>query len=463
MEQIDILNVEWFSGGRDRPIIEPILAGLTLLRPDITIKRVDINLGFLALLLYKPKILLTANSIGADINFNLVKFAKKLGVYVITLNSEGDYIETESSVKAFFWGWNYEEKLYDDLQMVWSERVEKLIHQYVTNADTIRENIKVSGGIGFDRYNILEFMSKKAFLIKENKTSYQNIITLAGFGFDYIVGDYYTRNAASIDERFGKEFVPLHIKAQALLSDIYYELIKRFPNILFIVKQHPFLEQPELTEFSKILQNIDNFANVLIISNQYPIEDIINISDLWIAYESTTCMEAWLLNKTTLLINPAGKDFLRSRIAQGSPIYKNFDEAVEKIEEFMLTNTLKDFENLKEKRINIYTNVIQSNDGLNHLRAIKYIMPFIDKEYRFKMNVDAHDFFYVVKRSLARLISLAGNYTLLRKIDYFNKRKFFAIRYNYKEEEKFTHIYRDKLKIKYQKMGITINNYLDYV
>ena len=35
----------------------------------------------------------------------------------------------------------------------------------------------------------------------------------------------------------------------------------------------------------------------------------ISLSDLWITYESTTALEAWLLGVPTCLLNPSGTDF----------------------------------------------------------------------------------------------------------------------------------------------------------
>jgi len=464
MKKIDILNAEWSSGGRDGHIIEPILVSLELLNPKIDIKRVDINFAFIALLIYRPKIIIISNGIGGEINLKLIKLAYKLGIKVITLNSEGDYINTKKSVSEFFWGWNKDKILYDDLQLVWSNRVKNYIQNYLVNEDKINiSKIKTSGAVGFDRYNLLDFMSKDDFLFSIQKESYSKIITFAGFGFDWIIGDYYKRNPSIINDRFGKQYLPLHIKAQKELSEIYYQLVKTFTNILFIIKLHPATEENNLTEFSKIFNHLNEFNNVKIIKDEFSIDDVINISDIWIAYESTTCMEAWLLNKTTFLVNPCGKNFQRSQISEGSPIYDNFKIVKQKINEFYLNGYLKDFNILYEKRDKIYYDVIHSNDGLNHLRAVDFIIPFFKKKNDYHLNLNLNDVKYIFKRMVIRVISRFSKILILKEMKIVKDNINFYRIYNYNERKKLTIIYSDKLDRKYKKINLTINNYKSFL
>jgi hypothetical protein len=459
--KIDILNIEWNSGNRDAHIVEPILVSLSLLNKDIVIKRVDIYLGFLYLILYKPKILLMASGVGADEKFHLIKFASKLGIMTVTLNSEGDYTDNKNSVDEFFWGWNKENYFYDTLQFVWSNRVKNYINKYIDGSDKFIKKIKTTGAVGFDRYNLLDFMDKKTFLIKNKKPNYKKVVSLAGFGFDWIIGDYYKRNPLIIDFRYGKEYLPLHAKAQKTLSNIYYELICKYPDILFIIKLHPATEEEYLTEFSKILENRSTIENILIVKNEFNIEDIINISDIWIAYESTTCMEAWLLKKTTILINPCGKEFQRSDICKGSPIYKTLEELTLKIDEYYITNKINDFSNLEKNRKELYKEIIHSNDGLNHLRAVSHIIPLLQKQKNSIFQLNIKDAIYIFKRIVIKIVIKLSKYSFFRKFSFF--KKYNSYNYNYAERYEIRDKYVLKLKQKYLSLRINSKNYKDYI
>lgn len=99
------------------------------------------------------------------------------------------------------------------------------------------------------------------------------------------------------------------------------------------------------------------------------------------AFESTSIMEAWLLNIPTLMIN-GDSDFVRVDLHTGSLHAKNTEEVLSAFEELYGKNNLAYFnENeVVKNRNSIFSNSIGFADGLNHLRSIKEFRTYLKSE-----------------------------------------------------------------------------------
>jgi hypothetical protein len=91
------------------------------------------------------------------------------------------------------------------------------------------------------------------------------------------------------------------------------------------------------------------------------------------AYDSTTCLEAWLLGKPTLLINPSGEDFDRADSYRGSPVFTDVAELQAAIDSWYAEGRLPGFEERAGARREVVEQTIQWDDGRNHLRAVHYL------------------------------------------------------------------------------------------
>lgn len=359
----DILNLEWASKGRDIDIVEPVLSYLELKHPGLRIVRESIADFEWKLIKYSPKLLLLSDSRGGGENFQAAKLAHHLGIKVASLMAEGDYAETPEGVREFFWQWNKEQVCYDDLHLEWSQRTLDLIHRHIPESQYM--NIQVSGATGFDRYRFFHFIDKRDFLRKYHKEHYRKVVGLAGWSFDKFIGAYYEKFRNNINRVYSPSDIEIHQNSKDRLHDIYGRLISANPDILFVLKFHPGTVEERNSEF----YNLDQFENTVKIIKEENIADVISASDLWIAYESTTALEAWLMKKTTLLVNPVSDRFSRSRISGGSPIIRNADELIAAVSEFYLNNSITSFHNLENRRGSIIRDIIQWGDGYNHVRA----------------------------------------------------------------------------------------------
>jgi hypothetical protein len=269
------------------------------------------------------------------------------------------------------------------------------------------ENIKLSGGIGFDKYKLLSniFLSKKMFVKKYGKDSFNRIVGIAGWGFDLYMPQYCHDDIA----QFISNLVNVR-KSRDLVKDILRKIIKAKPDILFVLKYHPLIIDKTLSEF----YGLEDEPNTLILKTEEAIYDVINVCDIWGAYESTTAMESWLIHDNpTFIIQPIENDFVRSKIASGSPALRNEDEIQAFIDEYYATGKVSSFDKLTQQREEIITRTIQWSDGKNHQRAAEYIYELYKSPIKKKRKINlyvltiyARSVYKKITRQIRRLLFL---------------------------------------------------------
>lgn len=373
MNNIDVLNLEWPSNERDSFAIAPIILALR----DSGYKCItgDIFSSLYYFCKYRPKVLLITSYQGALINHKVCQQAAKLGIKVVSLIAEGNVCE--HYIEQMTWGNNSTREVYFEKMLVWSKRSQKLILKYFPE---LKGRVKVSGGVSFDRYKILSFKSKEEFIDERKiEKKFESIVGLAGWGFDTIhETEFFQKNKEQLLEGMKPGQLELHRKDFRLLTEYYYELIIKNPSVLFILRPHPGLTDYQYDEFKKAKDLSNVYYSKPRICN-YSISDIIAICDLWGGYETTTCMEAWLLGKQTFLFNPSGTDFNREITAGGSVIFEDFDELEKSINDVKgFVRRISQDERLISSREDIVRDIIGYDDGGNYLRAISEIIPILN-------------------------------------------------------------------------------------
>lgn len=374
MKHVDILDLEYSSRGRDIDIVEPTLSYLELKYSLKIERRWLFNNPLWDLIRLRPKLLLVANSVGSFEHFCVVKFAHYLGIKVVTFVSEGDYLDTSNSISSFFWGWNKDFYKYEDLNLQWSQRCIDLINKNIPYEQRSNTTFCLSGATGFDKYKLLKFMNKNTFLKKYSLEKFKKIVGIAGWGFDHFFGDYYERFKS--DFTYSDDDIKIIKESLRKVTEGYEYIIRNNPDILFILKYHPLTINENYSEF----YGLNNYQNVIILHTEENIYDVISVSDIWLAFESTTCLEGWLMNKTTLLFNPAGDSFERSIISRGSYIVKEKEQLLFLINDYFDKGKLDCFEDLAPKRRYVISQVIGFDDGRSFVRASNYIKNLLDDE-----------------------------------------------------------------------------------
>ena len=370
---VDILNLEFPNIDRDMHIVTPVNLYLRKhYKLSVTVKNLHNALFYI--FLYRPRLVYISNAHGDDSTFKLIRLLNSLGIKVVTLVTEGNFQET--FIHGYLWGWNTDYKLYQEVMILWNEHSRNSILQFHPELET---QVRVSGATGFDRYFLMPFMSKEQFL-KDNNLQYRKVIGIAGFGlFDHL--DNYKMLKTVIPD-MSLEAFDVFKEDLEKLRKIYRAFIMNNPDILFILRMHPQLvSKVHRSEFSECV----DLKNVYISSsygNLPNIADAINISDIWLGYESTTSLEAWLLRKMVVYINPTTADFQRENHYKGCLIVQTLEELQSVANEFYQAGIPAAYQALEPERKAIIKKVIEYDDGKNHQRAAGIIYESYKKAQR---------------------------------------------------------------------------------
>jgi len=356
MKNIDILNLEWRSfSSRDRDAATLVCNYLRY--QGLSVYEGSIFNGYHLLKKYRPKVLFITNTTGARINQQVTRFAKKLKIAVITTISEGNL--REEHIQEMVWGHNKERILFEDKYLVWSTKSKKLLLDYNKELSGI---VKVSGSAGHDKYSIFKNLHNNN--IKKNQVT----IGIGCWGFDY-----YLSNANDSIPQSHKDFF---IKERDEFNKLFFNLIEKNKDCRFIFKEHP---GNLLGHYGSGIESSINFANVEVYKNDKTILDCILESDLWITYDSTTAMEAWLLDKQTCILNPSKSKWphQRDQMHSSQPILNSNEDLQSAINAIKSNKIISGFNNFAKKRKDVVKDVIGWNDGLNHVRVGNEIIEFV--------------------------------------------------------------------------------------
>lgn len=312
----------------------------------------------------KPDLVLLPNTIGSVFHFQVARYASKNGIKVFALISEGNF-RIDGSFD--YWGYNRDMTFYQEYITLWSERTLKFLAEELPE---YKERLKFTGAPGFDRYRIYQFEEKESFLDRHGLTNFTKVIGYAGWAFGKMF------NKQGFEEmHFLHEDDPVKIawiKDQMVqVEETLRTVIEAHPDILFILKRHPNEANPTIMgDGQNEMVRLKDHNNVLYISEEEDIHDLINVSDIWMAFESTTAMEAWLMGKQTLFINP-DQDFKRDMIYKGTPIVKDGPELSDVIHTFYKTGKISAFYHSEKEvaRKRLIADTIGFGDGLNHIRT----------------------------------------------------------------------------------------------
>lgn len=408
----------------------------------------------------KPDVILQANTIGSNLYFEISKIAHEQNIPLFALISEGNF-RTDGSFN--YWGFNRARKFYQDYVCCWSDRTAEFLKKEVPDAE---KKIVVTGGVGFDRYKIYQFLKKEDFLKKYNKQQYQKVIGYAGWAF------------GKLDHKRGKEELLAWAKGnknkldwieeqRKKVRDILQLTIENNPDTLFILKQHPQENAPERPESVKNeMSELTHYKNVIYLCGEESIHDLISVSDLWTCFESTTALEAWLMGKQTVFINP-DPDFNRDPLYKGSPLIKSHEALQKMIDLYYSKNRIEDFFNEEKDTIRkkMIKDIIGFSDGLNHIRASNYFDKTLQNSTIQKAKYEFHLwhwFVYILIRIAAPFYNhsiFSRIYKLKKHLWVFENYKMDKLEYLYSTyNQYFDEFYREKNIEKKFKEGILFQN-----
>jgi surface carbohydrate biosynthesis protein len=320
-----------------------------------------------------PHLVLLPNTRGNSLYYEIGKYCEDNQIPLFAHDSEGNF---STAIPYDFWAYNLSKRPLTLPVMTWNARVKDfLMERYALP----RENIVVTGAPGFDKYQYLKKKDRALFLQKYGQTDKRKIIGYAGWAFGKLENKELNDLLSNINKSgdSGKQWLEAQRDA---VEDALKKAIEHFPDYLFVLKKHPRENfESDLRDSRNEMNRLTNYPNVLYLKESEEIQDLIEVSDLWVAFESTSIMEAWLSEKPTVLINP-DVHFTRSELYKGSAIVYDAEAFLNVLSQFD-AGDLSYFNQaeLLAVRNAILSNSIGFTDGLNHLRAINCSLDVFSK------------------------------------------------------------------------------------
>ena len=366
MQNIDVLNLEWNSNrSRDREVVTLVNNYLRI--QGLNVFEGAIFDGYRLIDKLKPKILYMSNSVGALLNLDMIRYAKSKGIVCVTGSAEGNF--NEEGIEQFVWGVNKKKEMLEDACYLWSYKSYELAVKHYPHLKT---KVGVCGAVGFDRYKIAKEDNKTELTAAGER--YSLVVGVGCWNFDFTIeGSYCYRrfNGREIDENTLARFV---MDRDAFNRELV-TLIEGNPQTLFIIKLHPGCLEGD---YSSAIEGVRKFENVVVGKDEFSVMQAISVSDIWLTYESTTAVEAWLMDTPTGLLNPSGIDFpYREGFHLGQPNFPNATEWGKAIASFQQNQSLDQFEKFSKARLKIITEIVQWDDGLNHVRMGNAILDLL--------------------------------------------------------------------------------------
>jgi surface carbohydrate biosynthesis protein len=315
-----------------------------------------------------PELVLVPNTRGHALYYEIGLYCQKNNIALFCHDSEGNF---NTDIPYDFWAFNLNKAPLTTPILTWNQRVKTFLMSRYGLSD---QQIIVTGAPGFDKYQFLKKKDKDAFLAKYQHQDKRKIIGYAGWAFGKLENKEVNDLLSNINKSGQAGMVWLSEQRDAV-ENALKAAIETYPDYLFVLKKHPRENfESDLRDSRNEMNRLIAYPNVLYIKDAEEIQDLIEVSDLWLAFESTSIMEAWLLNKPTLLINP-DIHFTRAELYKGSAIVENTEEFLAVLAQFD-AEELAYFNqaHLLKERNAILTNAIGHADGLNHLRAIRTVM-----------------------------------------------------------------------------------------
>ncbi len=339
-----------------------------------------------------PQLVLLPNTRGHALYYEIGNYCLQNQIPLFAHDSEGNF---NTAIPYDFWAFNRNKAPLTLPVMTWNSRVKDFLKATYRLPD---EDIVVTGAPGFDKYQYLKKKDKAAFLKKYQQQDKRKIIGYAGWAFGKLENKELQDLLSNINKS-GEEGKKWLAEQRDAVENALRAAIEKYPDYLFVLKKHPRENfESDLRDSRNEMNRLVAYPNVLYIKDSEEIQDLIEVSDLWLAFESTSIMEAWLLDKPTLLINP-DIHFTRAELYKGSAIVQNQTELLEVLQQFD-QGEIQFFkqEHLLAERHNILSNAIGYMDGLNHLRAIRCVRHKLEEQAKPKLRLPVNYTF--LKRAL---------------------------------------------------------------
>lgn len=350
--------IEWDTSGRSFDMHFPLMYFFeSKLKWDV---RYKCSFNLPSFLKEVPDLIILASTGGASRNLKILKWIFNSNIPVFSSYTEGMF--RYDDLDQFLWGWNKKKVYLENLRMLWSfESYRMSLKVY----PELKEKLRVSGAIGFDKYALLNF----------NKITEKKFKKVIGYGAYDFHGSLTSPKKDNIIQIYGSKEIEFIASQLLIVKKILKTLVNNNKDTLFIIKSHP----GDQNRAPKEIEGLENYRNVKVISSPYePISNIISKTDIWLSYNSTTIVDAWLLGIPTITFLK-DESRMTSDAVKGSLIENNAAKIDLYIKEYYSFGFIENFTQLEKNRKRYINETIGFSDGLNHVRYMSFLKPFIKK------------------------------------------------------------------------------------
>ena len=289
-------------------------------------------------------------------NIMAAKYIKRRGYPLMTFEGEASYMPNFYP-EQMVWGWNFDKVHYEDLSLISNEYSKAMCVEQGKDPSRYR----VCGIHRLDIYRTTSFMSKQEFLMKYNLPPGKKVVTYAGWSFEPFFDPSmmlyrYAHYSDDICERIR------HLKDA--VRDWLADVIQAFPDVVFVLKRHP---AGELRNSE--VEGLDRLPNVLLLKDEELAPDLISASNVWMAFNSTTILEAFFMGKPVIapILDERIRPILLPTVA-GADCVSSAEETIAGLRRY-LTNSGKIEPEQQQIRARLIQEIAGGDDGLNALRS----------------------------------------------------------------------------------------------
>lgn len=358
MKKNTVLFVEWSTSGREFDMQFPLMYFFKNILNWKVEYKCAYNLPSITASV--PDLVILSSTGGESRGLKIVEWCYQSDIPVFSSFTEGMFREKE--LDEFVWGWNKSKHYVENLRMLWSKpSYEMTIKKY----PKLKDKIRVSGAIGFDKYRLLE--NKK----KYTDERFKKVIGYAAFDYN---SSLRSPRRDILAEALGQKYLNFLTNELEITKNLLRKLIQKNEDILFLIKSHPGDQGCIPLE----VDGIDHLPNVKVITAQYePIFNIVKEADIWLSGNSTTVIDAWLCNKPTISLISEERE--KATPALGASILsQDYAKINQYIKEFFETGQINKFEKWAKKRQQYLSELVGFSDGMNHVRYMSFLKPFIE-------------------------------------------------------------------------------------
>lgn len=309
---------------------------------------------------HRPRLVYLSNTGGARQNVRVALACKKQNISLVSGIAEGNLAQMS---KEHAYGWNLSHQPLEDRLLVWSAR---FLKQLLSVAPEYEAIATPTGYPGVDRYHFVP-ADRSWIDVHKRRIGAQMVVGVGCWEFPSDARRKTIENDAQASQ-IKKTSVAFHHESRDKFDAELQRVMLDNPNTLFLLKMHPG-SRGDLRESG--IECASQLQNALLVSDQQSIQQCLAASDLWVTYESTTAMEAWLMSTPSVTLNPNGPNFPQGRtvIWQAQPLVESSGELNRIIKNVSAGNEIPGYSECLEKQQRALEIAYEFLDGLNHVRC----------------------------------------------------------------------------------------------